>query len=249
MNEVVKKTANQQVAEQNTNYFTQYGDQASQRTIVGSLLKFTKGRYFAGEDNDAVPLGTRFIANMNAFMVGWIRWEDNKPTDHVMGLLAEGYQPPKRSELGDNDKEEWERDEQNGQPRDPWQFANYLLLKRYDADDDDSIYTFTTSSRGGLNELGALAKKYGKLMRQHENEWPVIEIGSDSYQHKIRSYGMIDTPVFKLVGWAAKDQFVLDDEHDPETGELPLHDNDNRQAANDNHTSGASGNSKTKVPF
>jgi hypothetical protein len=70
----------------------------------GKLLKFSKGDYLVGEDNDEVEEGTQYVANMDELMVGWIRWADGKPEDQIMGRVSEGYQPPKRNTLGDDDK-------------------------------------------------------------------------------------------------------------------------------------------------
>lgn len=184
------------------NYFQSYGDQASQKTIVGKLLKFNKGDYLAGEDEDEIDEGTQLVANMDELMVGWIRWSDKRPTDQIMGRVSEGYQPQRRNELGDEDKGKWEVDAQ-GREQDPWSFSNYLLLKAVDGED---IFTFTTASKGGLNAIGELCKGYGKLMRQKPDEFPIIELGTDSYTHK--EYGRVKTPKFKIVGWAPKAAFA-----------------------------------------
>lgn len=236
MNEVARPGGTA-VANPTQNYFTSYGDQVSQRSIVGKLLKFSKGDYLAGEDNDEIPHGTRFIALMDDFLVGWIRWEDNKPTNTIMGRLAEGYQPPQRNTLGDDDKNKWEVDETSKEPRDPWQFSNYLLLKMVDHDhkplpeegeENEHVYTFTASSKGGISAMGVMAKKYGMAMAQHPDEWPVIEIGGSSYPHKNKAFGRIKVPVLKIVGWVPKDNFVLDeiadDDDKPAPQQaLPLH--------------------------
>ncbi|MEY9493727.1 hypothetical protein [Bradyrhizobium elkanii] len=205
-----------------SNPFTAYGEQASQRAIVGTLLRFTKGDYLAGQDDVEVPIGTKFVANMDELMVGWIRWEDNRPTDHVMGHVSANYQPPRRNELGDTDKAMWEVDSQ-GKERDPWQFSNYLLFKGVK---DEELYTFASSSKGGLNALGDLCKAYGKVMAQHPDDWPVIELGGGHYDHK--EFGRTKVPVLKITGWSPKADFgeidaAGDDggpDHDPETGEV-----------------------------
>lgn len=186
------------------NYFQSYGDQVSQRSIVGKLLKFSKGDYLVGENNDEVEEGTQLVANMDELMVGWIKWEDSKPVEQIMGRVSEGYQPSKRNTLGDDDKSKWEVDDQ-GRERDPWQFSNYLILKSVDGDD---LFTFTTSSRGGLNAIGELCKTYGKLMRQKADEFPVIALEVGSYQHSNKAFGRIKFPVLKVVSWAAKAAFV-----------------------------------------
>lgn len=186
------------------NYFQAYGDQVSQRSIVGKLLKFSKGDFLVGENNDEMEEGTELVANMDELMVGWIRWADNKPTDQIMGRVSEGYQPPRRNELGDDDKNQWEIDEQ-GQPRDPWQFSNYLIMKEKGGDE---LYTFTTSSRGGLNAIGELCKSYGKSMRQKPDDFPVVTLKVGSYQHSNRAYGRIKFPIFEVTDWAAKAEFA-----------------------------------------
>src|SRR5580765_8197501 len=109
MNDITERKSGS-VAASAENYFAAYGEQVSQKSIVGQLLKFSKGDYLVGEDNDEVPLGTRYIVNMDELLVGWIRWSENRPTDQVMGKVSDGYQPPRRNELGDNDKAQWETD-------------------------------------------------------------------------------------------------------------------------------------------
>lgn len=187
------------------NYFAAYGDATTQRTIVGELLKFSKGEYLSGKDGDEVEEGTQLVANMDELMVGFIRWEGGKPTDHVMGKIADGYVPPKRNTLGDDDQSRWEVDESSGQPRDPWQLSNYLIMKDPSG---DQLYTFTTSSRGGLNAIGELCKRYGKEMRQRPGEFPIVALDVDSYRHPNKAYGKIFVPVLRIAGWSAKGAFA-----------------------------------------
>lgn len=207
MNELATQQAGTSLANPGGNYFQSYGDQVSQKSIVGKLLKFSKGDYLVGEDNEEVEEGTKYVANMDELMVGWIRWQDSKPTDQIMGRVAEGYQPQRRNELGDNDKAQWEIDEQ-GHERDPWQFSNYLIMKKPGENGDDALFTFTTSSRGGLNAIGELCKTYGKEMRQRPDEFPIIALEVGSYQHSNKAYGRIKFPIFKVVGWAKKSEFA-----------------------------------------
>lgn len=207
MSELSTHQAGTSIANPAGNYFQSYGEQASQKSIVGKLLKFSKGDYLVGEDNDEVEEGTQYVANMDELMVGWIRWEDGKPTDQIMGRVSEGYQAPKRNTLGDDDKSKWEVDDQ-GNERDPWQFSNYLILKTPGENGDDHLFTFTTSSRGGLNAIGELCKAYGKAMRQKPDEFPIISLGVGSYQHSNRSYGRIKFPILAVQGWSPKSEFA-----------------------------------------
>jgi hypothetical protein len=173
--------------------------------IVGELLKFAKGDYFAGQDSREIPIGTRLVANMDTLETGWVRWDDGKPTETRMGLVAEGFVPAWRKDLGDTDKNLWSFDDK-GTPRDPWQRTVNI---QFADPSDGKIYTLSTSSVGGGNALRDLSGDYAHGRRQHPNEHPVIELGVDSYQHSNKQLGRIKTPTFVIVGWYPKDSVEL----------------------------------------
>jgi hypothetical protein len=196
--------------------FAAYAKTVSNQHILGKLLKFSKGDYVAGENSDPVPLGTRFVANMDSLMAGWIKWADNRPVEHLMEAVAKGAIIPSRNTLGDNDQDAWELDE-NGKPRDPWQKANYILLLAEDgAVEDDravsdpthGLYTFTASSQGGLDAVAKVCQSYNlDMRRQRPDMYPVIELGADSYLHRNRAFGRIKKPLLTVVDWAPKSLF------------------------------------------
>lgn len=200
--EVVKKEAAPVVTNLQKNFFEQYGEQAAMSTsIIGSLLKFSKGDWLLGQDETEVSTGTRYVVSMDNLLVGWTKWSNNKPIDEVMGRVVDGWAIPKRDTLGDLDKEQWEMDNQ-GKLRDPWVFNNRVLFKpvgkKYST---DVAITFITNSQGGLKAMGELSKRYGQEMSSHEGQNPIIEIGTDAYNHPNKEYGRIKVPVITLVGW------------------------------------------------
>jgi hypothetical protein len=208
-NEVVNPSAR--------NFFEQYGDQTSQRNIIGKLLKFSKGDYTVGQEGEEVPYGTRFAVDMDkGFLIGWIKWVDGKPEEEIMGLLSEGFSPPKRRELSDTDESLWERDEE-GKARDPWQPTNKVLFKTPGKKrvGDDHVYTFSTSSFGGISNLGKLSKAYGTEMRARPDQNPIVEIGMEKYKHSNTQYGIIKNPTFTIVGWEKKSLFDANAEEAP----------------------------------
>jgi hypothetical protein len=199
-------------------FFQQYGEAATQRNIVGSLLKFTKfGDFVHGSYDDVLKHGTHLAAHMHTLAVGWQRWQNNRPADTRMGFLAEGFEPPKRSALGDMDQALWERDD-DGKARDPWQFSNLLVLSDLKSRE---LYTFTTSSRGGLSAVGELAKMYSNHLRTHPDEVPIVELQMGSYQHPNKSYGKIRFPIFKGAGWMPANQLPPIDGSEPEAIAAP----------------------------
>ena len=225
MNEVATRNENlpMDATASGADYLKEYGEQASMRSIVGKLLKFSKGDYMAGEGDDDIPVGTEMIVNIPSLTVGWIRWADNKPTEQIMGVVFEGYKPPKRTTLGDDDKSLWEVDDVTHQPRDPWQLTNYLIMKMPDS---EQLYTFTTSSRGGIQAVGELMKVVAPRLRMQPKTMPIITLGVDFYVHD--KYGRIKVPLFVPVRkWGDISQFDdaqgemdMAETVDPKTGEV-----------------------------
>ena len=172
--------------------YATYGEQASSMKIY---MIFKNGEYLFGADQEEIPEGTRFIANMAGLRIGWKHWSGKRVTAERMGPLAEGYRPPDRHELGDFDQSQWELDDKR-QPRDPWQFTNELVLRGLETGDE---FVFASSGKGGLGAVGELCKAYGRLYRQKPGMAPVIELSSDHYNHKV--FGKTYFPVLKLVDW------------------------------------------------
>jgi hypothetical protein len=143
--------------------FQQYADAASPRNITGKLLKFAKGDYVAGESGEEIPEGTRLIAVMDELWTGWTRWENNKPVESRIGRVIDKFVPARRDDLGDNNKDTWAADDR-GEPRDPWQFGNYLAMK---SPETGEFFTFTTGTRGGINAIAELCRHYARDVKQH----------------------------------------------------------------------------------
>ena len=175
--------------------YAAYGEQASSSRV---FITFKNGEYLYGPDDELIPLGTRFVANMPGLRVGWKRWAANRVTDDLLELLADGVPPRRRSDLGDLDQGLWELDDRK-QPRDPWQFTNELVLRGLETGDE---FVFATSSKGGLGAVGELCKAYGRLYRQKPGLLPVVELQADHYNHK--TFGKTYYPVLKLVDWIAE---------------------------------------------
>jgi len=184
--------------------FAVYGESiAGGGYIAGELLKYAKGDWLAGQDNREIPDGSKFIANMDSLVVGWQRWENQRPVAYRMGLLIEDFIPPPREELGDNDSAMWECDD-TGAPRDPWQLTNYLQL--VDPKNPETVFTFTTSSKGGLGAIAKLCREYARARdKEHrEEQHPVVMLGTGSYAHRDRSFGRIKFPMLAIIGWVRK---------------------------------------------
>jgi hypothetical protein len=183
------------------NFFELYAEIVSRAALVGDLLRFSKyGEFKAGRDKYDVPVGTVLVAHMPTLTIGYIKWIENRPVDHKMGLVADGFVPPKRETLGDLDKDQWERwergDDDDDRPRDPWQPTNYLVMSDPET---KALYTFSTTSKTGFSSLGELVKAYGQRMRQFPDEYPAVELQRRHYNDP--RYGEVRFPGFKVVDW------------------------------------------------
>ena len=194
------------LAAADANPYTAYGDKVG---LKGTFLTFKNGEFLFGQEGASIPLGTRMVANMKGFRVGWRRWMDNKVMDDLTELLSDMIPQQPRSALGDMDNQMWERDNQ-GKARDPWQFTNILEL----VDDQGEIFIYSTASKGGINALGRLCKQYGNLFKQKPGMAPILELGADFYMHT--EYGKTWVPVFKIDGWANEATLASEE---PETAE------------------------------
>lgn len=173
--------------------FAAYGQEAARG---GDFLKFSKGEWLRGQNDDEVALDTRLAANMTELSIGWIRWADGKPAERRMGLLAQGHKPERRDELGYDDQGEWEKDK-DGKPQDPWNFTNELPVANPDSGEQ---MTISMSSKGGISCIGNLCKAYGGAAAQRsEGLIPIISLGRDHYKHP--EYGKTYVPVLTIVDW------------------------------------------------
>jgi hypothetical protein len=187
------------------NVFEAIGDVMTQSTaIIGSLLKFSKGDWLAGFDNEEVPDGTELVAVVSGIVHGQVRWEDNRPVEQIMGPLIEGFVPPARSTLGYNDKTKWEIS--GGKTRDPWQETIYMPAVTIDA---ATVFTFSTGTDGGRRHaIGPLCKEYGSHIRQHPDELPVVKLQQDSYEHTDRSIGRVKYPELPVMRWVKAEKYL-----------------------------------------
>jgi hypothetical protein len=202
MSNTVTKYSNQSIAAYggDRDPFEILADDMAPQTILGQLIRFSKGDYLAGQDGDPVATGTVFLAAIDHALGGYIHWDDKKPDQQVMVPLATGAPLPQRYTLGDDDTSKWEL--VGNERRDPWQETFYLPLLSA----DDELYTFTTSSGGGRTAIGKLFREYGRRRRTGADEYPLVALSVEEYQH--REYGRIKKPAFAVADWEPRTRFL-----------------------------------------
>ena len=183
-----------------SNLYTEYGLTVASGNI--DFLKFNKGTYKYGSAGTVLPTNTKVGANMPELTVGFLKWADGKPVANEMKRLCDG--PIKRrKELDCPNKEDWPLNH-SGERTDPWQFTNVLPMRDPETGKE---FKFTTSSRGGLDAIGALSFAYGEhLSKNNGGPLPVIELGAGEYDHP--AYGLTQIPVFRVVEWKSEAQLM-----------------------------------------
>jgi len=157
----------------------------------GKLLKFNKGEWEISEDK--VSEGREYIAYIDEVARGWVKFVDKQVVDRRIVKVRDGH-APKREELGDDDKDQWEVDD-DGNPRDPWVFQWLLPMSPVDTAGDLTV--FVTSSKGGKAAVGDLCRIYGRSKRN--GLLPIVAIKTTSYKHP--EFGKVFKPDFPIVGW------------------------------------------------
>ena len=178
-----------------TSRFALHAAELSQRMFLGRLIKFDHGAWKGGPDKAPISAGETFVAVMNTLTIGFIKWVDGKQVDSQMGLVADGFRMPQRRDLDDYDSKNWRVDE-NGDLIDPWSPTTLLVL--VSADEPHGLHTFSTSTDGGKGAIGDLCEMHARST-EDAGQYPVVTLGSGSYEHRIKSRGSIKTPVFKVV--------------------------------------------------
>jgi hypothetical protein len=204
MNDITRKTGNgglvQLDPEKFAAHLTRAGEgEQSGGDWVGKLLKFKRGQFKAGKEDTVIPIGTELVVALDSYQLGWQRWADGACTNSMFGYVCEGYARPKREELGDNDPAMWPVDPTTKQKRDPWQKASRVVMYKTRGD-EDTIYTFSALSVGGIGALGKLGEQAGRLIRMHPGSYPIVKLKADHYKHSKLNTD-VDFPVFELVGW------------------------------------------------
>src|SRR5262249_54927239 len=186
--------------------FQQAAAHNSRPSFFGKILRFRKGDWLLGQEREQIPDTSRWIGIMGEARHGFIKWETVTDEDgntkkvpvHVVGKISDGYQPPPRDTLGDNDKSQWKIG-LNGKPEDPYKPVVYLPLLSLDG---EKVMTFTTSTPTGLPRFWQLVDKYQWIGQRHLGQYPVIELRASGYDD--RRYGWVRVPDFEIVGWVGR---------------------------------------------
>ena len=197
------------VVPDNRDYAERYLDEVAPVSIVGRMIKFGKdGEFFTHDDGAGISEDTDFIALCDETLIGWVKFGGaGEPPERVMGLLYDGFQMPPRSALGDDDPSQWELG-LDGQPADPWQHHQYLVLQQADTKE---LFTFVTSSKTGRRAVVDLLRHFKRMRKESPGDVPVVRLKVGGYQHSDARVGWVKKPIFVLFGQVARNSAMVPD--------------------------------------
>ncbi len=163
----------------------------------GTFVKFNgeSGDWSFKKDRETTVInGRRLVADVSDLLLGWQKFEDDKPIYAGTGRVRDGHLPPARATLDAQDKKRWRNN------LDPWSLTHYLALGDLETSEQ---FVFTTSSAGGRDCLAILQDAFCDHNEERdgtEYEWPVVELASTNY---VNSFGKkIFVPCLDILGWA-----------------------------------------------
>jgi len=152
------------------------------------LLRLLRhGEWVFGQSNEEVQEGSQWAIDMMSLQRGWCCWHDGQLLGQVMDSIQVPRPPCPAPIQGVGFSEQYS-----------------MELTCIFGDDAGTLVLYKNNSLGFKN---AFADLMGKIRGRYLNDkvayWPIIELEMDSYDHK--KYGVIYTPVLKIVAWADAD--------------------------------------------
>jgi hypothetical protein len=181
---------------QNGDYRSRYLDEIAGSGVAGRLCRFKDGEYVTSEDGAAMDTEADYLALCDQVRISWIKFNEGEAPERHGGLLYDGYQLPRREELGDLDEATWPLGLNNA-PEDPWKHSLELVLQNRTTLE---MFTFSTMSATGRRAVGNLLKHFDRARRTDPEYVPIIKLRTGGFKHKDPRVGFVTTPTFAVVG-------------------------------------------------
>jgi hypothetical protein len=140
--------------------------------IVGSLIEYNGRWQFA--KGPALDSDAEYLVDVRSFTVAWKRWQSDKITAAIgPGRPIDGFVLPDRTQLPDQDENEWEYAKKGTKKKDPWVKQFSIVIKKIS---DDSIYTWRPSY-DGRRAIRAIINFYASGHANHPGQMPVVRLG------------------------------------------------------------------------
>ena len=163
---------------------------SSQGSGSDGYMKFTKGLWSSGQDDDEVEEGALYAINPQGCRHGFIAWGNkNGPKDGMKcgDVMCDATSPLMAIPEAVQDA--------------TWQQQVEMQISCVEGADKGAQYTINFSSLGGRKAYKAVLNEIvGALSEGSTFIVPIVELCTGGYKHP--KHGPIKTPDFKIVDWA-----------------------------------------------
>ena len=214
-------------------------------------FKGASGDFLYGQDEEEMPYGSLFAANINDSKWEWSFWwegevlktESVKVVANARAFEQEPDYLPEDYD-GDMSLEEIrvEQADKKSSFMDGWSCQAVLDMRLVGGpaiDDPESDlafgeeFTIKLNNGVALSQFRALLGSYGRQFRFKEGLLPIIDISAKSYVSKVKSVGKRYTPVFKITDWKSDEELMGMDGagDDPDMYDAPETDKEETEAS------------------
>lgn len=179
---------------------------------AGAFLKFSgnSGEWTFGsaEDPSVIDHGSQFVLDFTKMERGFICWKSGESVDEVTVNLMQGN-PPAIESLKDHGPYETYQDG----TEDGWTDIVKQPFVLLDLEDESvaspgKLFNYNASSKSARQALANLLADYANVYRQHQNKFPVIEIGAAGFiSKKNKKAGKKYAPTMRIKGWISAAEF------------------------------------------
>ena len=161
--------------------------------IDGLILRFTKGKWVYGQQNQVPADNSTFIVNPMSLSIGYIAWKDKKPTER----MAKIGEPPITADSLPSDMGLNSIGPNANQPV-TWQPQVAITLMGLSGPEKGKTFVYKTSSKGGCGAVAALKDAVALQASQLPTHFfPVVKLGVDGYDNATYAT-YVYTPVFDI---------------------------------------------------
>ena len=221
----------------NYNPFADAGAGAGQKTYM--KFKGASGDFLHGKDEEEVPYGTQFAANVEQSKWNWTFWWEGEVLetletfvarspmeyDNEPDFLPDGYD-------GDMSLEEIrvEQADRKSNFMDGWSCQAVLEMRLVGGPLMDNPehemafgeeFVIKLNQGVALSAFRAMLSSFGKQYRFKQGLVPIIEIDARSYVSKNKTVGKRYNPILKIVGWKSEEELMVEAGEDPDMYDEP----------------------------
>ncbi|QGH74857.1 hypothetical protein MAL1_00111 [Bacteriophage DSS3_MAL1] len=208
------------------NPFAAAGAGAGSKTFM--KFKGASGDFLYGQDDEEMPHGTEFAADIENSKWNWTFWWEGEVLETIETRVAENpmgfenepdFLPDDYD--GDMSLEEIraEQADRKSNFMDGWSCQAVLDMREIGGEGEE--FTIKLNQGVALSAFRSLLKSFGRQFRFKQGLIPIVSIGARSYVSKNKQVGKRYNPVLKIEDWRSEEDLMAAVGEDPDMYDAP----------------------------